>query len=106
MDRRRSSSVAVMHVVAERQIACAPEVAFDLMADVRNEPGWNSQVSRTELKSGESIAAVSPFVIVNRGEAFDATISTHDRGGSSSTPAGRSNSSSGMRSRRATAVPT
>jgi hypothetical protein len=76
-----SSSVAVMHVVVEQQIACTPEVAFDLMADVRNEPEWNSQVSRTELTSGEPIAAGSRFVIVNRGEAFDAIISTYDRPG-------------------------
>jgi len=68
-----------MHVVVEQQIACMPEVAFDLMADIRNEPEWNSQVSRTELTSGEPIAAGSRFVIVNRGEAFDATISTYDR---------------------------
>ena len=70
-----------MQVVVNQQIACAPEVAFDLMADVRNEPEWNSQVSRTELTSGEPIAAGSRFVIVNRGEAFDATISTYDRPG-------------------------
>src|SRR6476661_2525870 len=68
-----------MHVVVEQQIACAPEVAFDLMADVRHEPEWNSQVSRTELTSGEPVAAGSRFVIVNRGEEFDATISTYDR---------------------------
>ena len=70
-----------MHVVVEQQIACMPEVAFDLMADIRNEPEWNSQVSRTELTSGEPIAAGSRFVIVNRGEPFDATISTYDRPG-------------------------
>jgi len=68
-----------MQVVAEQRIACTPEVAFDLMADARNEPEWNSQVSRTELKTGEPIAAGSRFMIVNRGEAFDATISTYDR---------------------------
>ncbi len=67
-----------MRVVAEQQIACKAEVAFDLMADARNEPEWNSQVSRTELKSGEPIAAGSQFVIVNRGEPFDATIATYD----------------------------
>ena len=84
-----------MQVVAEQQIACTPEVAFDLMADARNEPEWNSQVSATELKSGEPIAAGSQFVIVNRGEAFDATILTYDRPGrSSSVPPDRSSWSS------------
>ena len=70
-----------MQVAAEQQIACAPEVAFDLMADARKEPGWNSQVSRVELTSGEPIGVGSQFVIVNRGEAFNVTISTYDRPG-------------------------
>ena len=70
-----------MQVVVEQQIACTPEVAFDLMADVRNEPEWNNQVGRTELTSGEPIAAGSRFVIVNRGAAFDASISTYERPG-------------------------
>lgn len=96
-----------MQVVVNQQIACAPEVAFDLMADVRHEPEWNSQVSRAELTSGEPIAAGSRFVIVNRGEAFDATISTYDRpGGSRSVPPDRSSSSSAIRSRRAMPAPT
>ena len=96
-----------MRVVAEQQIACKAEVAFDLMADARNEPEWNSQVSRTELKSGEPITAGSQFVIVNRGEPFDATIATYDPPGrSSSARPGRSSSSSSMRSRPATAART
>jgi hypothetical protein len=74
-----SSRLATVQVAAEQQIACAPEVAFDLIADARNEPEWNRQVSRTELTSGEPIGAGSRFVIVNRGEEFDATISTYDR---------------------------
>lgn len=70
-----------MQVTAEQQIACAPEVAFDLMADARKEPEWNSQVSSVELTSGEPIGAGSQFVIVNRGEAYDVTVSTYDRPG-------------------------
>lgn len=68
-----------MRVAAEQQIAYPPELAFDLMADARNEPEWNSQISRTELKSGEPIGLGSEFEIVNRGEAFRATIATYDR---------------------------
>ena len=73
------SSVATVQVTVEQQIACAPEAAFDLIADARHEPEWNSQVSSTELRSREPIGAGSQFTIVNRGEAFDAVIAAHDR---------------------------
>ena len=42
---------------------------FDLMADSRNEPRWNSQVSTTELVSDEPVAQGSEFTTVNRGRA-------------------------------------
>jgi hypothetical protein len=63
----------------EKRLACAPETAFDTMADVRNETEWNSQVSRAELRSEEPIGAGSRFLTVNRGKEYDATIATYDR---------------------------
>ena len=68
-----------MRVPANQQIACPPAVAFDLIADARREPEWNSEVSGAELTSGEPIGAGSRFVIVIRGEAYDTTIATYDR---------------------------
>ena len=68
-----------MHIRADLQIACPPDVAFDLMADAREEPAWNSQVSRVELKSGEPIGLGSEFELVNRGEAFQVTVSRYER---------------------------
>ena len=60
-------------------IKASPEAAFDLMADARNEPQWNSQVSRSELLSSEPIAEGSRFETVNRGQTYEATITTFDR---------------------------
>jgi hypothetical protein len=68
-----------MPFTVERDIACPPEHAFDLMADARNETTWNSRVSRSELVSGEPIGAGTTFVTVNRGQEYDATIATHER---------------------------
>ena len=68
-----------MQVAAHLQIACAPGVAFELMADARREPEWNSEVSRAELRSGEPVEAGSQFEIVNRGEAYDVTVATYER---------------------------
>jgi Polyketide cyclase / dehydrase and lipid transport len=68
-----------MEFTIEQHIRCTPERAFDLMADARNEPRWNSQVSRTELRSDEPIGLGSRFVIVNRGQAYDTVIATYER---------------------------
>ena len=70
-----------MRVAVEQQIECSPEAAFDLMADVTREPEWNSTVSRAEPKDGEPIGAGAQYVIVNRGEEYDVTITTYDRPG-------------------------
>jgi len=56
----------------------APEV-FDVMADVRNEPRWNSQVSSAELTSGEPIGAGSVFHTVNRGQPYNGRITEYER---------------------------
>jgi uncharacterized protein YndB with AHSA1/START domain len=57
------------------------EEVFDAMADARNEPSWNSQVSKTELVSGEPIGQGSTFKTVNRGQEYDAVITAYDRPG-------------------------
>jgi len=68
-----------MQVAAEQQIACAPDLAFEMMADARREPEWNSEVSRAELRSDEPVGAGSQFEIVNRGEAYEVTVATYER---------------------------
>jgi uncharacterized protein YndB with AHSA1/START domain len=49
-------------------ITAPPELVFDLMADARTEPTWNSQVSETELTTPEPIGSGSRFRTVNRGQ--------------------------------------
>ena len=61
------------------QVARPRESVFDLMADDRNEPRWNSHVSSTELTSTEPIGRGSTFATVNRGEPYTATITEHAR---------------------------
>ena len=68
-----------MEFTLERHLRCAPEHAFDLMADARNETKWNSQVSRSELRSEEPVGPGSQFLIVNRGQEYDATLATYER---------------------------
>ena len=43
------------------QIECPPEVAFEMMADVRNEVRWNDDVSSAELLTDEPIGLGSRF---------------------------------------------
>jgi uncharacterized protein YndB with AHSA1/START domain len=57
----------------------APGRVFDLMADARNEPKWNSQVSSTDLISGEPIGPGSRFTTVNRGQTYTAVITEYER---------------------------
>ena len=68
-----------MRVIATTRIACPLEQVFDLLADIRNETQWNSQVSSAELRSAEPIGVGSRFAIVNGGTAYDVTITTYDR---------------------------
>ena len=67
-----------MIVDAEVSIARPRAEVFDLMADARNETAWNSQVTSSELVSDEPIGEGSQFVTVNRGQRYDATITTYD----------------------------
>jgi hypothetical protein len=68
----------VVIVDVEVPIARPPAEAFELMADARNETVWNSQVTSSELVSDEPIGLGSRFVTVNRGQSYDATITTYD----------------------------
>lgn len=70
-----------MKFTVESEIARPPEVVFDRMADARNEPEWNSQVSRSDLVSDGPVGQGSRFVTVNRGKPYEATITTADRPG-------------------------
>lgn len=66
-----------MKFTVESDIARPPAEVFDRLADARNEPAWNSQVTRSELLSDQPIGQGSRFVTVNRGKPYDSTITTH-----------------------------
>jgi uncharacterized protein YndB with AHSA1/START domain len=68
-----------MQVTATTGIASPPEHVFDTLADLRNEPQWNTRVSSAELRSPEPIGPGSRFAIVNGGTPYDVTISTYER---------------------------
>lgn len=52
---------------------------FDLMADTRNEPRWNSRASSAALVSDEPIRQGSEFTTVNRGRTFRAVLTEYER---------------------------
>jgi hypothetical protein len=54
-------------------------VVFDTLADLRNDPRWNSRVSSAELQSPEPVGLGSRFAVVNGGTAYDVTITGFDR---------------------------
>jgi hypothetical protein len=60
-------------------IKCSATTAFDLMADARNEPSWNSGVSQVELQSGEPIGNGSRFRVADKRGQHDAAITTYQR---------------------------
>ena len=68
-----------MDVRSSTRIDSPPEQVFDTLADVRNDPKWNSRVSSAELRSPEPIGQGSQFAMVNGGSSYDVTITTHDR---------------------------
>jgi len=68
-----------VRVTATTRIARPPESVFDLLADLRNDPQWNSRVSSAELRSPEPIGLGSRFAVVNGGAAYDVTITGYDR---------------------------
>jgi uncharacterized protein YndB with AHSA1/START domain len=68
-----------VRVAATTRIACPADRVFDTLADLRNEPRWNSRVSKAELRTDEPVALGSRFAIVNGGTPYDVTISAFER---------------------------
>ena len=70
-----------MTITVDLHIDCPPATAFDLMADVRNEPRWNDDVSKAELTTDEPIGHGSQFITYHRRPLgqFESTITMFDR---------------------------
>lgn len=51
-----------MTITEELHLDCPPEVAFDAIADVRNETDWNDDVARADLITDGPIGLGSKFV--------------------------------------------
>ncbi|HSV39834.1 MAG TPA: SRPBCC family protein [Nocardioidaceae bacterium] len=68
-----------MIVNVEVEVARPREQVFDLMADARNETEWNSQVTRSDLITGEPVEDGSEFATTNRGNEYIGVIRTYDR---------------------------
>ena len=54
-----------MTITEDIHIQCPPAIAFDLMADVRNEAGWNDDVSRAEMTTDGPVGLGSRFITVH-----------------------------------------
>ena len=70
-----------MTIREQMTIECPPELAFDLMADVRNLPEWNGAASDAEMKTDGPIARGTQFVATNRGQEMRSTITKFERPG-------------------------
>lgn len=70
-----------MTITETLHIDCPPSIAFDTMADVRNEAQWNDGVSRADMTTDEPIGQGSRFVTVHGAPLGDiaSTITTFDR---------------------------
>jgi hypothetical protein len=66
-------------VTVDVEVARPRDQVFDLMADARNEPAWNSQVTRTELITEEPIGSGTEFTTTNRGQEYVVIVTTYDR---------------------------
>lgn len=51
-----------MTITEDLHIDCPPAIAFDVMADVRNETQWNDGVSKAALITDEPVGRGSKFV--------------------------------------------
>lgn len=60
-------------------IRCPAAIAFDLMADARNELCWNSGVTSVELQSSEPIGEGTRFTVVDKRGEHAVRIATHRR---------------------------
>src|SRR5689334_19351046 len=68
-----------MRVRTTTRIDASPERVFDILADLRNDPEWNSRITSAELRSSEPVGPGSQFAIVNGGSPYEVTVATHDR---------------------------
>ncbi len=70
-----------MTITEDLRIECAPTIAFDLMADVRNETKWNDGVSRAQLTTDEPVGRGSKFVTDHGGPLgqIESMITAFDR---------------------------
>lgn len=70
-----------MTITEDVHIDCAPAIAFDLMADARNETQWNEGVSRAELTTDEPVGHGSKFVTDHGAPLgrIESTITVFDR---------------------------
>ncbi len=67
-----------MKVMASTTIDKPVSYVFPLMADNRNEPRWNSNLSDSELLTAEPIGVGSRFRAVYQGQECMAVISEHE----------------------------
>ncbi len=70
-----------MTITEEIHVECPPEIAFDVMADVRNETEWNGDVSRAEMTTDGPVGLGSRFITVHGPPLGDieSTITTFER---------------------------
>ncbi len=68
-----------MKVDVTEDVAVTRPRVFDLMADARNEPIWNTQVTSSELETPEPIGNGSSFTSVYRGQTYAVTITDYER---------------------------
>ncbi len=54
-----------MTITEDLHIECPPEIAFDVMADARNETKWNADVSRAEMTTDGPVGLGSRFITVH-----------------------------------------
>jgi Polyketide cyclase / dehydrase and lipid transport len=68
-----------MEFRAQQELAVPPHVAFDLMADLRDQVEWSRLPSERELLTGEPVGLGSRFRAVHGNRPYEATITTYHR---------------------------
>ncbi len=68
-----------MQFRVQQAIGVPPELAFDLLADLRSEPQWGRIPDEPQLLTGLPVGAGSRFLAVLNGRRYEATIRTHQR---------------------------
>lgn len=68
-----------MQFRVRQAVGAPPELAFDLLADLRSEPQWGRIPDEPQLLTGLPVGAGSRFLAVLNGRRYEAAIRTHDR---------------------------